>query len=779
MSKEIIVLPNQKETLLDLVSKETVKNKAEPKPQPEPSNETLTLKQEDWTRFLDPNGLAEKCGVPQNRFMQMALKELADNACDAGGATINAIDANSCIISDNGSGISLDAFDVKRPLVSSKHWRTGQRGALGNGLRAVMGAMYCLGGHLIVESRGTKHRVSVADNGETRLELLGYSKRQGTAITVNAVGAGGHAVNFAKTAINLQGGSVISAKKPSPHWFDRAAIIDLQRSAEGVKASEFVAQFGTNYRPYGGLITDYDPDELLDSMQMEALAEPKVKGLGKDTYSGSYYAKQPSEIGGVPCIIEVWATASKPSGDANVSASTLTIINRTNSLQGVEIDIEAKGRLKLTTGGYVYVLPSKERDKFTLKRSVDFFFIVAISAPFVPILSSGKAPDLDEIAVPIIKTVHKAGKNAQASITRRKSGTSIADAVNLLLPEAYNLVSDGGVYWANARQLMYAMRPDILRMCGVDQFSDSYITQVCLPKFQQENEAICANWKIAYDKRGSIIEPHTRTNVGLGTVEVDGYTKSTSSFVFDRQVSRVGLLDTLDPQHRFQGLLFCEKEGFTQLITDSGILERCDIALASTKGMSVIAARQLIDHMAGLVDGFTVYTLTDFDITGHGIRHTLTSSSDRYTFSNDINVVELGINWEQAQELHNSGRSEPVAGNQAKHRDLLLYRGLEAEAATFLCGNEPRRVEINAMPSAEIVDLLSSIPANKMVPPEDVLVEAYQELWVKEQTAQFEKRLRQKSRPTVPTNLVEKIKAQFESNPHQSWDEAILSLLKK
>jgi hypothetical protein len=43
--------------------------------------------------------------------------------------------------------------------------------------------------------------------------------------------------------------------------------------------------------------------------------------------------------------------------------------------------------------------------------------------------------------------------------------------------------------------------------------------------------------------------------------------------------------------------LFIEKEGFAPLFKSSGIAERFDIAVMSTKGMSVVAARALVDKM--------------------------------------------------------------------------------------------------------------------------------------------------------------------------------------
>ncbi|MEP1353274.1 MAG: ATP-binding protein [Tateyamaria sp.] len=734
----------------------------------------LTLTQNDWTRFLDPQGLAEKSGVPQGRFLKMILKELTDNACDAGGATLDVISDDCVAVADTGAGVSLDAFSLKRPLVSSKHWRTGQRGALGNGLRAVMGAIYVLKGHLEVETRSAIHRVSINENGDTETQHLGDSDRQGTRITVHLPDIA-KAYQFAATAVELQDRNVISAAKPSPLWFDREAIVDLQRSAEGVSAVDFAAQFGTRFRPGPGLVTDLDADQLLTAMQDQATAMPRVNPIG-DCYPGAY-AKTKTDIEGLPCVVEVWATAAASTfGGANV----VTIMNRTRALQGVSVSIGDKGRLSLSASGSSWTAPKPMRDKLTLRKNIRFSFTVSISAPFVPILSSGKTPNLHDVVVPILELAGKTGRKAQAEIGRKAKGISIADAVNHLLPDAYKRVSSGGRYWANARQLMYAMRPDILRICGIEKFSDSYITQKCIPEFRDANPKLTADWRIAYDKRGALIEPHTGRTVGLGTVEVHGYTATRAALSFDRPARSVGLLSDLDPQDRFGGLLFCEKEGFNELIRQSGVLERNDIALASTKGMSVIAARALIDEMAGRVDGFTVYTLADFDITGQDIGYTLTKDSSRYTFRNTVKVVPLGVNWEQAQALHDAGVSEPVSGDQSSHYERLLDRGLSQAAVQFLAGFEPRRVEINAMASADIVALLrEGITSAKVVPPADVLADVWRELSVQHQIAALEEELRQQEPQAVPDSLAERLADYLQEYPELSWDEVMSLIIRR
>jgi DNA topoisomerase VI subunit A len=56
-------------------------------------------------------------------------------------------------------------------------------------------------------------------------------------------------------------------------------------------------------------------------------------------------------------------------------------------------------------------------------------------------------------------------------------------------------------------------------------------------------------------------------------------------------------IPTRRPQHRYQYALFVEKEGFNPLLAQAQIAERYDVAIMSTKGMSVTAARQLVAEL--------------------------------------------------------------------------------------------------------------------------------------------------------------------------------------
>jgi len=86
------------------------------------------------------------------------------------------------------------------------------------------------------------------------------------------------------------------------------------------------------------------------------------------------------------------------------------------------------------------------------------------------------------------------------------------------------------------------------------------------------------------------------------------------------------------------------KEGFDELFEAVQLAERYDLGVMSTKGMSVVAARNLIDSLAPHFDNILV--LHDLDVSGFSILGTLGTDSRRYTFKYDLgtgNVTSEGI----------------------------------------------------------------------------------------------------------------------------------------
>ena len=109
--------------------------------------------QPDWRDFTKRSSLPRKAGCEPHQLGRVVLKELVDNALDAGAVEVTLTgNETHCIVTDDGPGIEADnvprLFAVNRPRISSKLKRIPTRGMLGNGLRVVMGAVAALGGSI-------------------------------------------------------------------------------------------------------------------------------------------------------------------------------------------------------------------------------------------------------------------------------------------------------------------------------------------------------------------------------------------------------------------------------------------------------------------------------------------------------------------------------------------------------------------------------------------------------------------------------------------------------
>jgi hypothetical protein len=180
-----------------------------------------------------------------------------------------------------------------------------------------------------------------------------------------------------------------------------------------------------------------------------------------------------------------------------------------------------------------------------------------------------------------------ARQNRRYAMVRHRS-TSIRAAAFAVMEQAYLKASANGTLPAHARQIMYAARPHILRTADreLGHRFDQYFTQQLLPEYVETHGVI---WNVVYDARGNFTEPHTKLRVPLGTLQVRNYLAAVRSHkvpapTFDIREKRH---PTLGPRHSFGAVLFVEKEGFLPLFDAVHLAERHDLAIMSTKGMSV------------------------------------------------------------------------------------------------------------------------------------------------------------------------------------------------
>jgi hypothetical protein len=235
------------------------------------SAQNLNFTRADWTSFRTVEGLQQKAGVAQNRLRRLVLKELTDNALDAATWVQVGEIVGGHFIEDDGPGLDPDQvaqlFSINRPLISTKLLRLPTRGALGNGLRVVAGAVLASAGFLTVITRGRQLKLKPERDGSTSVIESKASDRQiGTRIEIGFgpdLPADANALFWANLAIHLARG-VAYAGKSSPWWYDvpqfhellsasggvpvRALIESLDGCA-GARAGEIVALAGLSRRP--------------------------------------------------------------------------------------------------------------------------------------------------------------------------------------------------------------------------------------------------------------------------------------------------------------------------------------------------------------------------------------------------------------------------------------------------------------------------------------------------------------------------------------------------
>jgi hypothetical protein len=209
------------------------------------------------------------------------------------------------------------------------------------------------------------------------------------------------------------------------------------------------------------------------------------------------------------------------------------------------------------------------------------------------------------------------------------------------------------------------------------------------------------------------------------------------------------------------------------------IAERFDVALMSTKGMSVAAARLLIDGLAA--KGIKIYVLHDFDVSGFSIAKTFVTSGRRHRFRNQLDVVDFGLRLADVAEMHL--QSEPVAigkNHDAVAATLRKHGATVAEVEFLLSG---RRVELNALTAPEFVAFverkLAAAGAKKVIPNERTLKTAY-EARVRSSKARkaFDEECGRLKREAieVPAALKQRVEARLKEHPEESWDKAVAAI---
>jgi hypothetical protein len=370
--------------------------------------------------------------------------------------------------------------------------------------------------------------------------------------------------------------------------------------------------------------------------------------------------------------------------------------------------------------------------------------------------------------------------------SRKESQTDVAFEI---MEKGYLKVSDdghGGRLPANARQIMYACRDEIQER-SERMLSDNYFTQTLLPDFMTANPELTADWDVTFDDRGHFTEPHTGREIGLGTLAVRGYIESMQKLKPQTASLAPARIITRGPHGAYGALLYVEKEGFDELFERVQLAERFDIATMSCKGMSVVAARKLVDAVCHAYR-LDLFVLHDFDKAGFSIRGTFVhKTSRRYTFEHKIKVVDLGLRLDDVRELRLQDEaaakervSKDPAKTEMKRRANLQRNGATPEEIEFL---RTRRVELNAMTSAQLLAFiqrkLTEHRVKKIVPTKADLAEAYRTFAHGREAEKVIKRELAKlsgASVAVPHDLKAQVEDYLRRHPTTRWDEAVAAI---
>jgi hypothetical protein len=740
---------------------------------------------DDWQEFTNPATLPRKAGCDPDEIGRVVLKELTDNALDSGAASVTLDgDEHSVTVSDNGPGLDratiLRVFAVNRPLLSSKRRRLPTRGMLGNGLRVVMGAVAAHKGMISVTSRGLTYELAQNSvTGGTRVAAeRGAPDMVGTQVALKfPEPLFDDAFYYARETIRVAGLGERYTGPSMPHWYSAESLVQLLAAAKDTPPERVVEDvFG---------IIDADARATLEWAADFIARHPpprreEIGEIGERARLDGYHHKVTGHVtidgAMIPYTVEAWAAANAIEKGEDNWDILFPFINGSPALVHLHHQADSQG-LRLRGCGLDLKINGPKRALYDID--------ISVITPHLRLTGDGKAPYLGDFRDAIGSAVKGAATQAYRNLVRPAAEMSVVDAAYEVMEEAYLRASDDGTLPAKARQIMYAARPLILEMTGKATFSDSYFTQTLLPDYIRDCPEETARWDVVYDARGHLSEPHTERSVPLGTVAVRDYLGLRPGKPTRPHIATNDLYPTSGAENRYRNILFVEKEGFDELFEAVRLAERYDIAIMSTKGMSVVAARALLDHLAGSVHH--IFVLHDFDVAGFSIFGTLGTDSRRYEFENDLSeqIIDLGLRLDDVVAM--GLQSEPVdikIQKRSAKRSTLHEHGATTKEILFLLpfSETCRRVELNAMTSRQLVDFIEAkfeyYGVDKVIP-EPALLEQHMRhqletqfanALIAEHAAEIAERAASMS---VPADLTERVAALLEGEPELSWDQAL------
>lgn len=664
----------------------------------------------DWTLFRSLGTLGQKAGVPLRRLAALVVKELVDNALDAGAAAKVAQDGDWIYVEDDGPGLPGDAaaiarlFSIQRPLTSSKMVRVPSRGALGNGLRVVSGAILASSGDMFVETGGQRYDIRPLDDGTSKVEMSTAPTRQtgtrigirlgsGIPVGVNVLGWSEIAIAFAKPGKAYKG-------KTSPWWYDAESFFEMCKAAGARPLADLCCVFrDITPATAAGLVgsmqsSDVSRDQarqLLTHLR-ERSAAPKPAVLGKiGELAGMSHAHATGEIevgAGMPAQLPFSIEAFVEVLDEDEKDLVTVLVNRTPITGDVQVIRQKAHQIGLIGCGLAHIF---EVGRKPVRIAIN------VTTPYMPITTDGKEPDLQRYLSPLADVIAKASRKAKRKDTAGATvRLSQKDVILANMTASIAKASGDSKYRYSLRQLFYAVRPYLLEQLGKEP-DYNYFAQIVTDIEAELGADLPGLYR---DARGVIYHPHTGQEIPLGTLNVEKYER---------------------PEWTFNKILYSEKEGFFGILKDTGWPERNDCALLTSKGFASRAARDVLDLIGQTQEEIYFFCIHDADASGTLIYQALTEAT-RARGARKVHVINLGLDPWEALDMDLQVETFRELGGK-RDRQLPVAEYVPEHWKEWL---QTQRVELNAMTSPEFVrwlDMKFEEHAEKVVPPQRVLRE--------------------------------------------------------
>jgi hypothetical protein len=732
--------------------------------------DALKFERADWSLFRTVEGLQKRAGVPKSLLRRLVVKELVDNGLDNGGDVDIGEVPGGYAVTDNGPGIDPDEvphlFSIARSMTSTKLLRLPTRGALGNGLRVVTGAVLASDGSLTITTRNRRIELRPERNGTTTaLSTETVDFPVGTRIEIRlgpALPVESNDSFWGDVACQLAGCGTQYAGKSSPWWYDvdqfaelltasgRRPVRDLIAHLDGCsggKAGEIVVAAGLG-RTLCRDVTATQAAALLKAARDSARpVNPKRLGaVGPSAFPNFAYAVADGETtlgarspyAAIPFVVEAWVKTCSGSTDVVVC------VNRTPITGDVRAARERRD-IDLYGCGLHHRIAQASKD-------VQFSLWVNITTPYMPITSDGKAPDLapfrEEMAKAVSKAVRLAYRPGSTDRITQK------DVVLENLDDVIAEVSGDGAYRFNLRQLLYKLRPIVHNELGEELKTNNFSR--IITDYEAEHGEIDGMYR---EPRGSIYHPHNAETITLGDLMVEKY---------DR------------PSWLYNKVVYIEKEGFSEALKAVEWPERHDCMLMSSKGFTTRAARDLVDKLAEHNEPVTIFCVHDADAHGTMIYQTFQEAT-RARDARKIRIVNLGLEPWEAVEMGLEVETVPA---EERRRAVAEYACTD-DWEEWL---QTHRVELNAMTTPQFIEWLDGKMADydKLVPPEKVIsAELDERIEAKIRTAITKRILREAGFEEQVTaaiatiekpdaaELVDGIRELFEGEPESQWRDHI------